>query len=91
MWIIGWIFLSVLVGFFASSKKRSGVGWFFISCLISPLIGFVIVLVAGLPKSSLKKCPKCAEEIKVEAVVCRFCGYEFPQPPPLSTEELISK
>jgi len=91
MWIIGWIFLSILVGAFASSKKRNGIGWFFLSLLISPLITFIILLVIGFSPSTLKKCPKCAEEIKTEAVVCRFCGYEFPQPAPLSIEELKAK
>ena len=88
---IFWILLSILVGVFASSKKRSGGGWFFISIFISPLIAFIILLVIGPSPSTLKKCPKCAEEIKAEALVCRFCGYEFPQPPPLSIKELKAK
>lgn len=24
-----------------------------------------------------KTCPKCAEQVKIAATVCRFCGYEF--------------
>ncbi len=74
---IFWIFLSILVGTYASSKKRSGVGWFFLSLIISPLIAFIIILVAGSPRGTLKKCPKCAEEVKIEAQVCRFCGFQF--------------
>ena len=27
--------------------------------------------------ASVKKCPQCAEVVKTEAVVCRYCGHDF--------------
>ena len=37
---------------------------------------------AALASEGTKRCPDCAEDVKVEARICRFCRYEFPAPPP---------
>lgn len=43
---LGWFFLAIAVGVYASNHRgRSGFGWFLLSLLISPLVAFILVLV----------------------------------------------
>ena len=50
MIIVMWIFFSALVAIVAGAFNRSGMIWFLVSFIFSPLIGFVALAIAGKPK-----------------------------------------
>lgn len=91
MFVFLWLLFAVAVGLLASTRGRSGFAWFLIAALLSPLIGFVFLLVTkDLAKTSEStvpaqnthvRCPACAEWVMPEAVVCKHCGGPLvPQP-----------
>lgn len=58
-YVLFWLILCVVTAIIASSKNRSGVLWFFISLLFSPLIGIICVacmpaIVTNDPKKQFK-------------------------------------
>jgi hypothetical protein len=46
-YVILWVVLAIFIGALASSRGRSGFGFFLLSVVFSPLLGLIIVLVMG--------------------------------------------
>lgn len=76
-----WVALSVVAGVVAHSRGRIGFGYFILSLVLSPLVGLILVAllpaVAVVPQAgdgAHRKCPMCAELVKLEALRCRHCG-----------------
>jgi hypothetical protein len=80
--LIAWALLGALIGVTAAQRRGfSVVGGVLGGLLLGPL-AFLMFFVSGVSASDQnRKCPFCAEFIKVEAMVCKHCGRELPPPP----------
>lgn len=86
--LVFWIALSIVAGVVAEAKGRVGIGYIFLSLILSPIIG--ILLVALLPSRVTQataaaaatagpttRCDACAEVVLLAANKCKHCGHDL--------------
>lgn len=82
-----YIGFAILCGILASSRNRSGFGYFILALVISPILCGLLLLIigrakgdeaqeapAGITPETHVKCPDCREFILKDARVCKHCG-----------------
>lgn len=89
--VLFFVFLFVMGGITAKVAKDRGVPGSPVLWFIGGALMFIIALPAALLQSpdpeqleknklaggGVKKCPRCAELVKMDALVCRFCQHDF--------------
>lgn len=79
-----WILFGLVASVIASSKGRSGCGWFLLGILLGPFS----LMVAAMPSLKIANnnepdpkthfiCPDCAEFVRKEARICKHCRCKF--------------
>lgn len=95
--LVFWIMCGIATSMIFKTKGQNTVAGFFLGALLGPF-GILFALFwsknegeieqRAITSGSLRKCPDCAEMIKVEARKCRFCHAEFQ---PINARDLANQ
>jgi len=82
--VITWIILGFVTAELAKSQNRSFGTWLVYGFICFPVA--IICLAISKPSDetllssgNYRKCPQCAEMVKIDAKICRYCGNELPE------------
>lgn len=82
--VCGYAGLCFAIGGAAYKRGRSAFSFIMLALLLTPLLSYLILLIAGSDRQSedlragrLVRCPSCAELVQAAARVCRFCSREI--------------
>ncbi len=80
--LLFWFGIAIITAIAASSKGRSGLGWFILGCLF-PLLALILVAImpavkardpfAPSPETHVR-CPDCRELVYKDARKCKHCS-----------------
>lgn len=74
-----WLAIGIATGRLAASKGRSAAGWTVLGLVFGLVATLIVALVPrgdGTGRGE-RRCPYCAERVRLDAIVCRHCGRDI--------------